>query len=409
MSTTVSNRGGDDGMSEPDVAGDIPPPLTVDEALPAPRPIPPGPDPDGLTVGVEEEFLLVNARTRRVSGQAPTVLAAAAALLPGLRPEVTRFQLEVATPACRTAEELHGHLRTTRGTLTAVAREHGLRLAATGTPVLGQVSPPPLVDEPRHEELLGQYGALADALSLCGYHVHVGMPGRDHAVQVSNHLRPWLPVLLAISANSPFWDERDTGHASWRYLLWSRWPSAGPPPRFASEAHYDSAVRTLLHTGAALNEGMTYWDVRISPTYPTIEIRVCDSPATVDEALLLALLTRALAATALAATEPPPAIPQHALRAALWRSARDGLEGMGVDAVQREVLPMRALAQRLVDHARHALEATGDLALCTDLLDVVLRRNSGAARQRRAYCRRRRLTDVVDLLTAQTAGAIALT
>jgi carboxylate-amine ligase len=396
-------------MNESGVAGDVCPPLTVDEALPAPRPMPHGLDPDGLTIGVEEEFLLVNARTRRVSGQAPAVLAGAADRLPGLRPEVTRFQLEVATPACRTAGELHRHLRATRSTLTAVAREHGLRLAATGTPVLGRVTPPPLTDESRHEALLGQYGALADALSLCGYHVHVGMPGRDHAVQVSNHLRPWLPVLLAISANSPFWDERDTGHASWRYLLWSRWPSAGPPPRFASAAHYDSAVRTLLHTGAALDEGMTYWDVRVSATYPTIEIRLCDAPATVDEALLLALLIRALVATALAATEPAPAIPHHALRAALWRSARDGLEGMGVDATQREVLPMRELAQRLIEHARAALEATNDLALCTDLLDAVLRRNSGAARQRRAFCRRRRLTDVVDLLTAQTAGAIALT
>jgi len=396
-------------VNQPDVTGDMSSPIVVDEAVPAPRPMPAGLDAGGLTVGVEEEFLLVNARTRRVSAEAPVVLASAGDLLPGLRPEITRFQVEVATPVCQTAEEIRRRLTGTRTTLTAVAREHGLRLAATGTPVLGRVAPPPLTDAPRHQRLIGQYGALADALCLCGYHVHVGVPSPEHAVHVSNHLRPWLPVLLAISANSPFWDERDTGYASWRYLLWSRWPSAGPPPPFSSLAHYQAAVRTLLHTGAALDAGMTYWDVRVSAQHPTVEVRVCDTPATVDEALLLALVTRAMVATALTETGPAPAVPQHALRAALWRSARDGLEGMGVDPAQREVLPMRELANRLVEALRPALEQAGDADTCGELLAVVLRRNSGASRQRRAFNRRQRLTDVVDLLTAQTAGAIALT
>ncbi|MEV6610911.1 glutamate--cysteine ligase [Kutzneria sp. NPDC051319] len=358
-----------------------------------------------LTVGVEEEFLLVDYRTRRVSPRAPLVLAALAGQIPGLQPEITQFQVETATPICHTMAEVRENLLDSREKLAVAARLLGLRLAATGTPVLGRAAPPPLTDSPRYQQMASEFGAVTDGLSICGCHVHVGIPGPEEGIRASNYLRPWLPVLLALSANSPFWEGRDTGYASWRYLVWARWPTAGPPPVFESADQYEHAVRSLMQVGAAMDRNMAYWDVRLSQRHPTIEMRVCDVAATADEAVLIAALTRAMVMTALDDTRPPLAMPQHLLRAAGWRAARDGLSGSCVNPVTGHTLPTPVLVRQLVGRVRPALEEAGDLNLVLDLLESLVAKGCGATRQRRAFARNGKLTDVVDLLTAQTAGA----
>jgi carboxylate-amine ligase len=358
-----------------------------------------------LTVGVEEEFLLVDYRTRRVSPRAPLVLAAAAGGLPGLQPEITQFQVETATPVCVTMAEVRQHLLASREKLAGTARRHGLRLAAVGTPVLGRAAPPPLTDDARYHQMATEFGAVTDGLSICGCHVHVGIPGPEEGIKASNYLRPWLPVLLALSANSPFWEGRDTGYSSWRYLVWARWPTAGPPPVFESAEQYEHAVRSLLQVGAAMDRAMAYWDIRLSQRHPTIELRVCDVAATADEAVLIAALTRAMVATALDDTRPPLAMPHHLLKAASWRAARDGLGGSCVNPVTGHTLPTPVLVRQLIGRVRPALQQAGDLDLVLDLLESLVAKGCGATRQRRAFARNGKFTDVVDLLTAQTAGA----
>ncbi|QUQ66221.1 carboxylate-amine ligase [Kutzneria sp. CA-103260] len=370
--------------------------------VPIPRP---GGARTPLTVGVEEEFLLVDYRTRRVAPRAPVVLAAAAGRLPGLQPEITQFQVETATPVCTTMAEVRENLVASREELAGTARRHGLRLAAVGTPVLGRAAPPPLTDNDRYRQMADEFGAVTDGLSICGCHVHVGIPGPEEGIRASNHLRPWLPVLLALSANSPFWEGRDTGYASWRYLVWASWPTAGPPPVFESPEQYERAVRSLLQVGAAMDRAMAYWDIRLSQQHPTIELRVCDVAATADEAVLIAALTRAMVATALQDTRPPLAMPQHLLKAASWRAARDGLGGSCVNPVTGHPLPTPVLVRQLIGRIRPALEDAGDLDLVLDLLESLVAKGCGADRQRRAFARNGKLTDVVDLLTAQTAGA----
>ena len=358
-----------------------------------------------LTVGVEEEFLLVDYRTRRVSPRAPAVLAAAAGRIPGLQPEITQFQVETATPICSTMAEVRENLLASREKLAGIARGHGLRLAAVGTPVLGRATPPPLTDNARYRQMGVEFGAVTDGMSICGCHVHVGIPGPEEGIRASNYLRPWLPVLLALSANSPFWEGRDTGYVSWRYLVWARWPTAGPPPVFESAEQYEHAVRSLLQVGAAMDRAMAYWDIRLSQQHPTIELRVCDVTATADEAVLIAALTRAMVATALQDTRPPLTMPQHLLKAASWRAARDGLGGSCVNPVTGHTLPTPVLVRQLIGRVRPALEEAGDLDLVLELLESLVAKGCGAARQRRAFARNGKLTDVVDLLTAQTAGA----
>jgi glutamate---cysteine ligase / carboxylate-amine ligase len=355
-----------------------------------------------LTVGVEEEFLLVDAVTRAVAPLAPDVLGAESPY--DLQAELTDFQVESATPVCRTMSEVRESLVATRTALGSMAAAHGTRIVATGTPVLGEVRPVPLTDDPRYRRMEVEYGRLIHDLTICGCHVHVGIPDDDAGVLISNHLRPWLPVLLALSANSPFVDGLDTGYSSWRYLTWSPWPSAGAPPYFASAEEYHVARRGMLDSGAAMDAATVYWDVRLSANHPTVELRVCDVAATVGEAVLIAALTRGIAATALSSRMPALDVAPHVLRSALWRAARDGVEGTNVDLRSGTLVRASVQVQALVTWVRPALEASGDYELVTGAVDRILLDGSGAARQRRAFQRRGELADVVDLLVRQTAS-----
>lgn len=365
-------------------------------ALPLPRSVSDPP----LSVGVEEEFLLVDAATGELVPLAGAVLDGADGAL-DLQAEMTRFQVESATPVCRSMAEVREQLVAARRALGRLAGAHGARIVATGTPVLGGLRPPPLTDGPRYRAIAEGFGSLIDGLTICGCHVHVGVPDRATGVVVSNHLRQWLPVLLAVSANSPFSEGRDTGYASWRYLAWTPWPSAGAPPWFSSVEDYDAGTRVLRAAGAALDPGMVYWDVRLSARYPTVELRVCDVAATVDEAVLIAALVRAIAATAVAGAPALP-VPDLALRTAMWRAARDGLAGAGVEPLTGGLVSAADRLRALVDWVRPALRAAGDEDLVADGVDRLLLDGTGAARQRRAFARRGSLADVVSLLVEQT-------
>ncbi|MCX4719317.1 glutamate--cysteine ligase [Streptomyces virginiae] len=359
-----------------------------------------------LTVGVEEEFLLVDARSFRVVPAAPLVLATADGLPGELHPEGTRYQVEISTPIAHSAASLRAELAALRRTVGRAARAHGCRLLAAPSPVIAVEGPLHLTDdEPRQREQHRRFGALTDTLVSCGRHIHIGTLDVDTAVAVSNRIRPWLPTLIALAANSPFWGGRDTGHASWRAMAWSGWPSAGLPPHFTSTAHFRRSVQTLLGSGAALDTKMVYWDLRPSGHWPTLEIRAPDMSPDIDSAILQAELARALVSTALremAERRPEPAVRDDVLRLARWRAAHDGLEGFGLDPYSGTELPAADLAEALLDLVAPELAAAGDLDHAAKTMAGLLRDGSGAHRQRVAFARRQDLTDVLRHLTDET-------
>jgi carboxylate-amine ligase len=319
--------------------------------------------------------------------------------------EITKFQVETKTRPCLDSGQLLGELAQARAELSAAAEAEDLRIIASGSPVLGDLLPQPITEGPRQERGTATFRGLHDELSICAMHVHVEVPDRERAVLISNHLRPYLPTLIALAANSPYWPERDTGYASWRTLVWSRWPVAGPPPYFTSAAHYDELVATLLEAGGLVDAGTIFWDIRPSARFPTIEVRVADVPMTAQESALLAVLVRALVAGAAARVErgdPGPVIPAEMLRLAYWRSARDGLAGHGIDVHTGRLVPAAELARRLLLAARPLLADDGELERVTRWLKELVASGDGASRQRDAAARRGRLTDVVDHLIEQT-------
>jgi carboxylate-amine ligase len=359
---------------------------------------------DATTIGVEEEFLLVDG-SGRLSRRGPELVgqAQSGAADADLQEELASCQVETATSVCHGAEEILGQLRDRRREFTEEALAKGLRLLPSGSPILAEEGPPEITPNERYRRMDEHFGAITDTSTTCGCHVHVAVRDRETGVQVSNRIRPWLPVLLALNANSPFNDGTDTSYASWRYVLWSRWPSAGPPPLFASLDHYESSVEALLRAEAMLDRGMVYWDIRLSEDQPTLEFRVCDVSATPEEAALVAALIRGLVVTALDDIEgrrPAPDLPLEVLNGNLWRAARDGLAGRCLHPITGELVPVRDQVRQLVDRLRPVLRANGDLEFVEWALAALEAAGNGAQRQRAAFAAEHRLEAVVDLLAA---------
>ncbi|MGI8333777.1 carboxylate-amine ligase [Actinomadura scrupuli] len=361
---------------------------------------------DGATMGVEEEFLLVDPLSRRSVAGAPGVLARAAARpgAPGtaLHAELLGTQVEAATGVCADLAELRRQVRDGRLRLARAAREEGVRLISSGTPVLPGASQSCTPGD-RFARISGLYEGVVSTYEACGCHVHVGVADQETAVAVVNHLRPWLPALLALSVNSPFDQGADSGYGSWRMLDQARFPGSGIPPRFPSAAAYTAQLDRLVELGVLVDSTMTFWLARPSPRWPTVEIRAADAAATVDEAVLQAALARALVRTALAdlaAGREAPAPGDQICAAAVWSAARYGMDGPAVHLLEERRVPAGRLLAELLDRVDPALEETGDRAEVRALVAGVLRRGTGAARQRRAAAEGPRA--VVDMLVEQT-------
>jgi carboxylate-amine ligase len=363
---------------------------------------------DLLTLGVEEEYLLVDAHEPRAVEAVEDVFAELPdAIRDGVQHEYYRTQIEVASPPQLDLDGLAGSLRRLRSEVAAAAERAGTRLVAVGTaPAAGQNAR--LVDDDRYHRMREHFGDLSPGQGMCGTHVHVSIPDPETGVLILNHLRPWLPILQAATANSPLFAGRDTGYASWRSMMWERWPTVGPTPYLRSHEHYLTLVTDLEASGAMLDEGMLYWYARRSVNYPTVEIRMGDVMPGADDAVLLAALTRALVATLLRevrAGAEAPDVEHPLLMAAHWRAAHDGIEGLNIDMATRQTRPAWRLLRQLFDYVRPELERHGDLATATLLIGRLREHGTGAARQRSLLGRGASVGDVVDWLARTTRGA----
>lgn len=347
------------------------------------------------TFGVEEEFLLLDRVTGLPLWVADAVLAQvghAEPHLPGptLKAEVLRCQVESATPICRSAAELEGHLRSGRSRLCAAAEAQGAVLAPVGAAPVGE----PHASVTASDRYLAMHDcvpALLNEQLVNGMHVHVAVPGRAAGLQVLNRLRPRLHVLLALGANSPFWRGQDSGFASWRSVHTQRWPVEGPPPFFADTDDYERRVDTLLDSGVVMDRAMLYWHARLSNRYPTVEIRVADVALDAATAAHGASLARALVVQALTEESlglPVPRPTPEALRAAAWQAAHDGICGKLLDLTasggdRPHLRPASELVLEVAERACASLPvAERDTTLAG--LQVVFDAGGGAQRQRAA-------------------------
>ena len=268
------------------------------------------------SIGVEEELLIVEPGTGRPRALAGAVIRAAGrgAAEPGAgepcadepsagepgaaQPvvfELQEQQLEIDTRPCHSLDELSRELRRCRALAAAAAARAGVTVAALGTsPVAVH---PEVVPTSRYQAMAAAFGLTAHEQLTCGCHVHVGISSADEGVAVLDRIQPWLATLLALSANSPFWQGVDSAYASFRYQAWGRWPCSGPTGQFGSAKAYQATVRQMIDTRTLLDSGMVYFDARLSQHYPTIEVRIADVCQHADDAVLIAALVRGLVET----------------------------------------------------------------------------------------------------------------
>jgi carboxylate-amine ligase len=359
------------------------------------------------TLGVEEEYQIIDPETRALCPRAGDVLRRARQALGEDRvvPELRASQLEVLTPVCRTLPEVRAQLLRLRKGVTRAAEEEGLRVAAASTHPFSHWREQPITAGDRYKKILERERRMVEEQVVFGFHVHVGLGDREAALQVMNHARIWLAPLLALSANSPYWLGEDTGFASYRTQIWGTLPTAGPPGYFSSLAEHDALVEKLVATGGAMEAGQIYWDMRLPQELETVEIRVSDVCTSVDEAVMLAGLCRALVRTCherARAGESHPEVRPEILRAAHWIASRYGLEAKLVDVGAGRAAPAREVIQKLLLFVRPVLEEHDDWEEVSSLVDETLERGTGATSQRRVYERMGKLEDVVDALIEET-------
>ncbi len=351
------------------------------------------------TVGVEEELLLVDPETGEPRAMSAAVLARAER--DGAEPDVFEKELheqmlEFATHPQSSMESLHAEIARCRKEAAGHAEEIGCTVAALATSPL-PVSPAIGMNR-RYRWMEEQYGIATREQLVLGCHVHVSVESDEEGVGVVDRLRPWLPVLAALSANSPYWQGKDSGYSSYRSRVWQRWPSAGPTEIFGSAERYHRRVADMVATGTILDEGMIYFDARLSQRYPTVEIRVSDVCLHAETAALIATFARALVDTAAGewrdGHEPlDPGV--SLLRLAAWQAARSGLTGELLDPRTMRRMPAEAVVRALLEHAAGALEANGDLERAREGCARLLRDGNGAQVQRALMDRSGSLRDVV--------------
>jgi glutamate---cysteine ligase / carboxylate-amine ligase len=365
------------------------------------------------SVGVEEELLLVEPGTGQPLAVAETALRSMDSdhgreegpnegPSGSLEPELQRQQLETSTRPCFELTGLAGEVRRGRALAAEAASRAGATVAALATcPVPVE---PQLVRKGRYLQMAHAFGLTAYEQLTCGCHVHVSISSPEEGVAVLDRIRSWLPVLLALSANSPFWQGRDSAYASFRYQAWSRWPSAGPTDAFGTAEVYRQTVQQMVSTGTLLDSGMVYFDARLSEHYPTVEIRVSDVCLYADDAVLIAALARALVETEARHWRAGSPIPAHRiemLRLATWRASRSSMDDVLLNPRTGLPEPATTVANTLLEHVRDALDDAGDTDSVTELLGAVLARGNGATFQRSA-CRDGSTASMVEAAAAVT-------
>ena len=380
------------------------------------------------TVGVEEELLVVDPAGTPVP-RGPQALQVAADRGHGetveehdraqrtgegqdtepasvrLVPELKAQQLELGTSVCAALAEVDDQLLQWRRTADAAALAVGARVAAlASSPV--DVEPESTSGQ-RYRTMLDAFGMTARDQLANGCHVHVSIEDPAEGIEILNRIRIWLPLLTALTANSPFWLGRDTGYASFRSQAWNWWPSAGPNELFADAGEYARLVDDVLATGTVVDAGMIYFDARLSATWPTVEIRVADVALYREDAVTLAGLVRGLVETAAREARdgrPVPAVRSELIRLAAWRAGRSGVTGDLVHPLTGRPAPAADVLDALLHHVRAALADAGDGERVTDGVATVLRRGTGSDLQRRVYEETGDLTAVVRTAVAVTAG-----
>ena len=366
---------------------------------------------DPYTLGVEEEYMLLDGETFDLVQHVDTVLAATSGheLESRINPELMQSVLEIATPVCHTAADVEAELRKLRGFVCDLARERGMRVGSAGTHPFSLFERQRITARDRYRNLVDQMQYVARRELIFGMHVHVAVDDAEKAIQVVNGLLVHVPMLLALSANSPFWRGEPTGLSSSRQMVFAAFPRSGPPPRFDNYAEYAEVVGQLEKTGCIADYTHIWWDIRLHPRLGTIEIRICDAVTRVEEAVALTAYCQALVKHFCERHERGEQIPSyHRILTTenKWLAARYGLEAPVMDLAtgRRNRVSVAQLVRRTLKELEpHARELGSEREL--EGVREILSRGNGSDRQLRIFNANRDIVEVVSEIADATEVA----
>jgi carboxylate-amine ligase len=364
-----------------------------------------------FTLGIEEEFQVIDPETRQLKSHIQEMFAEGEKRLKDeIKREMHDPVIEVGTPICRNIAEARREITRLRREIINLARENGLCIAAAGTHPISHWASVPITDAERYDRIVYELQMLARANLIFGLHVHVGIPSREMAVHVMNQARYFLPHIYALSTNSPFWVGRDTGFKGYRLKVFERFPRTGIPDAFEGLSEYEDYLKLLVRTKCVDNAKKIWWDIRLHPFFDTLEVRVCDAQSRVDDTLAMAALIQAVIVRLHKLQRQNLSFRIYRRRLIdenRWRASRYGLDGKLIDFGREEEREARSLIHEIIEFIDGEIDELG-IRREIDHVERILHEGTGSDRQIETWQRTRDLRKVVDMIVDETYEGLAV-
>jgi carboxylate-amine ligase len=364
-----------------------------------------------FTLGIEEEFAIIDPETRELRSHIHEILEGGKVLLKEqIKPEMHQSVVELGTEICQSTADARKHVIELRSRLAELAGRSGLKIASVGTHPFSHWHDQLITEGERYQEIVKDMQSLARANLIFGLHVHVGIPDREMAIHVMNQARYFLPHIYALSVNSPFWVGRNTGLKGYRLKVFERFPRTGIPDAFESLSEYEDYCKLLVKTGCVDNAKKIWWDIRLHPFFDTLEVRVCDAQSRVDDTLAIAALIQAVIAKLhklLWQNITFRIYRRRLLDENRWRASRYGIDGKLIDFGKEMEVEERTLLNELLEFVASEADELGthrDIAH----IERIMREGTGADRQLAAYERTHDIKAVVDQIVAETYEGLSV-
>ncbi|MGQ0761579.1 MAG: carboxylate-amine ligase [Acidobacteriota bacterium] len=360
---------------------------------------------DQFTLGIEEEFQIVDPVTRELRSHVTEFLDEGRMILgEQIKPEMIQSMIEVGTGICKNIQEARADISNLRGVIASLAEKNGLRIVAASTHPISRWQDQKIFEDERYELLVQELQTVARSLLIFGLHVHVGIPDRERQIHIMNASRYFLPHILALTTSSPFWMGHNTGLKSYRSEIFKQFPRTDIPDHFDSYPGFQRYIELLVKTGCINDGRKIWWDCRPHPVFPTLEFRICDIPTRVDDTVAIAALFQAIVAKLTKLIEKNLGFRLYRrmlIQENKWRAVRWGLEGKMIDFGKQKEVPTRDLVLELLDFVDDVLDDLGSRKE-VEHIHTILQRGTSAEEQLRVYRETNDLTAVVDRLMELT-------
>jgi carboxylate-amine ligase len=361
---------------------------------------------DQFTLGIEEEFQIVDPATRELRSHVSEILDEGRMLLgEQVKPEMIQSQIEVGTGICKNIQEARADITNLRSVISTLAHKNGLRIVAASTHPISRWQDQKIFDDDRYELLVQELQTVARSLLIFGVHVHVGVADRERQIHIMNASRYFLPHVLALTTSSPFWMGHNTGLKSYRSEIFKQFPRTDIPDHFDSYPGFQRYVELLIKTGCINDGKKIWWDCRPHPHFPTLEFRICDIPSRVDDTIAIAALFQAIVAKLYQLMDRNLGFRLYRrmlIQENKWRAVRYGLQGKMIDFGKNKEVPVVDLVRELLDFVDDVVDELGSRKEI-EHIHTILERGTSADEQLRVYHETNDLKAVVDRLIELTA------